>query len=159
MDANGVLEKVWSNDEEQAIKDIKVRRADFEDLSKQCLQAQESIFSMLIEHCPDAEREDAAYTALNTLTSLLGVIGDYKLWLSDLLDQLEDRRKRLECAFDESDILWGKMDCKEVHDEDRDRSEGDCGTSCSDTAGVRQGDEGTSEEWKEVLDDLKAFRV
>lgn len=156
MDSGATLEKVWSSDEEQAIKDIKVRRSDLEELARQCFAAQSDIFKLLLDHCPSGEEEEAAYTTLNTLSTLLGVVGEYKDWLSDLLDQLEDRRKRLECSFTEADILWADSE-KGVHDEDRNRSEGDFGTGCGDTAGVREDKEGTVQIRKEVVDGIEIF--
>lgn len=160
MDSSATLEKVWSNDEEQAIKDIKVRRSDLEELAGQCFAAQQDIFKLLLDHCPSGEEEEAAYTTLNTLSTLLGVVGEYKDWLSDLLDQLEDKRKRLECSFTEADILWADGDAdknKEADDEDRNRSKGDLGTGCGDTAGVRENKEGTVQIRKEVIDGIEIF--
>lgn len=156
MDSGATLEKVWSNDEEQAIKDIKVRRSDLEELARQCFISQQWIFKLLLDHCPSGKEEEAAYTALNTMSTLLGVVGEYKDWLSDLLDQLEDRRRRLECSFTEADILWANGE-KEVHDEDRNRSEGDLGTGGSDTTGVREDKEGTVQVRKEVVDGIEIF--
>lgn len=163
MDSGATLEKVWSSDEEQEIKDIKVRRSDLEDLARKCFIAQQWIFKLLLDHCPSGEEEEAAYTTLNTLSTLLGVVGEYKDWLSDLLDQLEDRRKRLECSFAEAGLLWANVDIlwadgeKEVHDEDRNRSEGDLSTGGSDTTGVREDKEDTVQIRKEVVDGIEVF--